>query len=105
MRRSLLPSILLPLLGLGSPLQAEGRVETESDYLQRRAATLNDRIDIAAKAHQLTRKKAARLRLSVRKVQTEAGHLQTVNGTIARADADRMNQTLTDVERILLRQS
>lgn len=104
MRRTLLPSILLPLLCLGAPLQAQGTVETDSDYLQHRAATLKDRIDIAVKEHHLTGKKAAKLRLAVGKVQTEAGHLQTVNGTISRPDADRMNQKLTDVERTLTHQ-
>ncbi len=62
MRRTLLPSILLPLLCLGAPLQAQGTVETDSDYLQHRAATLKDRIDIAVKEHHLTGKKAAKLR-------------------------------------------
>ncbi|MBB4087835.1 hypothetical protein [Sphingomonas carotinifaciens] len=104
MRRTLSPSILLPLLCLGTPLQAQGIVETNSDYLQQRAATLNDRIDIAVREHHLARKQAAKLRLSVSKVRTEAGHLQTVNGTIGRPDADRMNQNLTDVERTLTHQ-
>jgi hypothetical protein len=44
------------------------------------------------------------LRLAVGQVQTQAGHLQTVNGTISRPEADRMNQKLTDVERILTHQ-
>lgn len=104
MRRILLPSILLPLLCLGAPLQAQGTGETDSEYLQQRAATLNDRINIAVKEHHLTRKKATKLHLSVSKVQTEAGHLQTVNGAISRPDADRMNQKLTDVERTLTHQ-
>ncbi len=49
-------------------------------------------------------KQAAALQLSVRKVQTEAGHLQAVNGSIERPDADRMNQKLTDIERVLTHQ-
>lgn len=104
MRRTLLPSIFLPLLFVGAPLQAHGTVQTDSDYLQQRAATLNDRINIAVKEHHLTRKKAAKLHRSVGEVQTESRHLQTVNGTITRPDADRMNQKLTDVERTLTHQ-
>jgi hypothetical protein len=104
MRHTVLPSILLPLLCLAAPLHAQAPLETDSQYLQKRAASLTSRIDMAAKNHHLGRKKAAQLRLSVGKVQTEAGHLQAVNGTIARPDADRMNQSLTDVERILTHQ-
>ena len=104
MRSTLSPSILFPLLCLAAPLQAQATAGTDSDYLQQRAATLNDRIDIAVKEHHLTRKKAAKLHLSVGKVQTEAGHLQTVNGAISRPDADRMNQRLTDVERTMTHQ-
>lgn len=104
MRRTLLPSILLPLLCLAAPLQAQGTVETDSDYLQQRAKTLNERIDVAVRKRDLTRAKAAKLHTAVGKVQKEAGHLQTVNGTIARPDADRMNQKLTDVERTLTHQ-
>ena len=104
MRRTLLPSILLPLLCLAAPLHAQAGIETDSDYLQHRAASLNDRIDTAIRKHQLSRRSGARLRLAVGRVQTEAGHLQTVDGTISRPDADRMNQKLTNVERMLTRQ-
>ncbi len=82
----------------------QGTTGSDSDYLQRRAATLNSRIDGAVRKRSLTRQRAAKLHLAVGQVQTEAGHLQTVNGTIRRPDADRMNQTLTDVERTLTHQ-
>ena len=104
MRRTLSASIFLPLLCLTAPLQAQAAIETDSQYLQQRAASLNNRINMAVKEHRLSRKKAAELRLSVRKVQTEAGRLQAVNGTVSRPDADRMNQSLTDVERIMTNQ-
>lgn len=84
--------------------KARPQIESDGDYLQQRAATLNGRIDSAFRQRHLTRKSADKLRLSVGQVQTEAGHLQTVNGTISRPDADRMNQKLTDVERILTHQ-
>lgn len=83
----------------------QGETGSDSDYLQHRAATLNSRIDGAVRKRSLTRREAAKLHLAVGQVQTEAGHLQTVNGTISRPDADRMNQRLTDVERILTHQS
>jgi hypothetical protein len=104
MRRTLISSFSLSLLCLAAPLQAQSAVGTDSDYLQHRAAELNGRINVAVGKHQVSRRKAAGLRRSVGRVQTEAGHLQTVKGTIDRPDADRMNQTLTDVERALTRQ-
>lgn len=104
MRRTLLPSLLLPFILLASPGHAQTTADTDSEYLQNRAATLNDRIDIAVKDRTLSKRKAARLHLSVGRVQTSAGNLQTRNGTISRADVDRMNQQLTDVERILTHQ-
>lgn len=78
--------------------------ESDRDYLQHRAVTLKDRIDTAVRKRNLTRRQAVNLRLAVGQVQTEAGHLQTVNGTISRPDADRMNQRLTDVERTVTHQ-
>lgn len=88
--------------------EASGRRQdasgSDGEYLQRRAASLNKRIDAADRRHLLTRRDAADLHLAVGQVQTEAGHLQTVNGAVGRADADRMNQRLTDVERLLTRQ-
>ncbi len=104
MRRIGLSWILLPLLWLAAPVHAQEPLQGDSDYLQQRAASLNDRIDIATKEHKLSRKKAAKLHLAVGKVQTEAGNLQTRNGTIRRSDADRMNQELTNVERTLTNQ-
>jgi len=104
MRRTLLPSLLLPLLCLAAPLSAQSATESDSDYLQNRAASLNDRIDLAVKERTLSRKKAAKLHVSVRRVQTEAGNLQTRNGKIERPDMDQMNQQLTDVERALTNQ-
>lgn len=101
--RSPLPLMVLPLLFASATLHAQA-IETDSDYLQNRAASLNGRIDAAVKEHHLSRRKAARLHLSVRQVQTEAGHLQAVEGTVSRPDADRLNQQLTDVERILTHQ-
>ncbi|MBB4618535.1 hypothetical protein [Sphingomonas abaci] len=80
------------------------KIEGDSDYLQHRAVTLNTRIDAAIKGHRLSRQDAVPLRLAVGQVQTEAGHLQAVHGTIHRPDADRMNQRLTDVERALTHQ-
>lgn len=103
MRRVLLVSALLPFLWVGAPAQAQDAATSDADYLQNRAATLNDRIDIAANEHKLSRKKAKSLHLTVGRVQTEAGNLQTRNGTIAPSDVDRMNQKLTDVERALPR--
>ena len=85
-------------------LAVEGATGSDSDYLQRRAATLNNHIDDAVRKRSLTRREAAKLHLAVGQVQTEAGHLQTVNGTISRPDADRMNQRLTNVERTLTHQ-
>lgn len=84
--------------------KARPSIESDSDYLQQRAATVNGRIDRAFRQHHLTRKSADKLRLTVGQVQPETGHLKTVNGTISRPDADRMNQKLTDVERILTHQ-
>ncbi|WP_322965057.1 hypothetical protein [Sphingomonas fuzhouensis] len=104
MRRALLSLILLPSLCVAIPGHAQQAVETDSEYLQHRAASLNDRIDLAVKDHALSRKKAAKLHLSVRQVQTTAGHLQARTGTVSRTDADRLNQQLTDVERILTHQ-
>ena len=49
MRRTLLPSLLLPFILLASPGHAQTTADTDSEYLQNRAATLNDRIDIAVK--------------------------------------------------------
>lgn len=104
MRRTLLTSTLVPLVMLGTPLRAQTSIKTDSDYLQHRAVTLNSRIDAAVKGHHLTRQKALKLHASVRSIQTEAGHLQTVNNTISRTDADRLNQKLTDVERTMIHQ-
>jgi hypothetical protein len=84
--------------------QRNAAIESDSDYLQHRAVTLNSRIDAAVKARRLSRQDAARMHVAVGQVQTEAGHLQAVNGTIRRPDADRMNQRLTDVERTLTHQ-
>ncbi|MEH3121599.1 MAG: hypothetical protein PGN16_06395 [Sphingomonas phyllosphaerae] len=84
--------------------QPQAANESDSDYLQHRAASLNKRIDAAIKGRHATRQEAAKMHLAVGQVQTEAGHLQAVNGTIDRADADRMNQRLTDVERALTHQ-
>jgi hypothetical protein len=103
MRRVLLLSAVLPLLWMGAPAHAQDAATNDADYLQNRAATLNDRIDIAANEHKLSKKKAKSLHLTVGRVQTQAGNLQTRNGTIAPSDVDRMNQTLTDVERALSR--
>lgn len=104
MRRLIAPSILLSLLCVVAPVQAQEPAQNDSDYLQQRSATLNDRIDIAVKDRKLSKRAAAKLHASVGRVQTLAGNLQTRNGTISRADADRMNQQLTDVERTLTRQ-
>ncbi|GHC21520.1 hypothetical protein GCM10010082_11540 [Kushneria pakistanensis] len=104
MRRTLLLSALLPLLLPGMPVHAQQALETDSEYLQHRAASLNERIDVAAKEHSLSRKQADELHLSVEQVQTLAGNLQARNGTISRQDADEMNQRLTDVERTLTHQ-
>lgn len=84
--------------------QRNAAIESDSDYLQHRAVTLNRRIDAAVKGRRLSRQDAAPMRLAIGQVQTEAGHLQAVNGTISRPDADRMNQRLTDVERTLTHQ-
>ncbi len=87
---------------VAAPVQdATGSV---GDYLQHRAASLNSRIDRAVRKRSLTRREAAKLHRALGQVQTEAGHLQTVDGTIGRPDADRMNQRLTDVERVLTHQ-
>ncbi len=99
-----MPSLLIPFLLLAAPGHAQTATETDSEYLQNRATSLNDRIDGAVKDRTLSRRKAARLHLSVGQVQTTAGNLQTRNGTISRPDVDRMNQQLTDVERILTHQ-
>lgn len=104
MRRILAPSVLLSLLCVVSPVQGQDPAQSDSDYLQQRSATLNDRIDIAVKDRKLSKKAGAKLHASVGRVQTLAGNLQTRNGTISRADADRMNQQLTDVERTLTHQ-
>lgn len=96
-------SILLPLFCIAAPFQSRAAIETDSDYLQHRAAGLKGRIDSAVRKHRVSRREGARLRLTVGQVQTEAGHLQAVSGTISRPDADRMNQKLTDVERTLTR--
>lgn len=104
MRRMLFSSILLSSLCLAVPGHAQQAPETDSEYLQHRAVSLNERIDMAVKHHGLSRKKAARLHLSVRQVQTTAGNLQARTGTVSRTDADRLNQQLTDVERILTHQ-
>lgn len=103
MRRALLVSAVLPFLWVGAPAHAQDAETSDADYLQNRAATLNDRIDIAANEHKLSKKKAKSLHLTVGRVQTQAGNLQTRNGTIEPKDVDRMNQTLTDVERALPR--
>lgn len=99
-----LDAVAMQVCGQAAASKARPSIESDSDYLQHRAATLNGRIDNAFRQHRLTRKSADELRLAVGQVQTEAGHLQTVKGTISRPDADRMNQKLTDVERILTRQ-
>ena len=109
MRRILLPSILLPLLVLAAPCQAQSVAnksvaDSDSAYLQERAKSLNGRIDSAVKKHKVSKKKAEKLHLSVRQVQTLAGKLQARDGKISRTDADRMNQQLTDVERTFTNQ-
>ncbi len=104
MRLPLLSSILVPLLCIAAPSHAQHTDRSDSDYLQHRAASLTDRIERAMRQHKLSKQTGASLLLSVRKVQTLAGNLQTRNGTISRPDADSMNQQLTDVERTLTRQ-
>ncbi len=104
MRRVMLSFALLPLLCLTAPVAAQEVNQSDGDYLQDRAASLTNRIDGAVTRHELSKKTGARLRLSVRKVQTRAGNIQTRNGTIGKAEADRMNQQLTDVERTLTHQ-
>ena len=81
--------------------RAKNPHEAESEYLQHRAAALDDRSDIAANQMKLSKKQAAKLLLKVGRVKALAGHLQTTGGEISRSDADEMNQTLTDVERAL----
>ncbi len=102
--RCLIASALLPLLCLAAPLSAQGVNQSDGDYLQQRATSLSDRIDGAVTRHELSRRAGAKLRLSVRRVQTLAGNLQTRKGTIGKEDADRMNQQLTAVERTLTHQ-
>ncbi|ALZ85100.1 hypothetical protein [Pseudomonas oryzihabitans] len=104
MRPLLLPLLLAPAILFGTPAFGQQALETDSDYLQQRAASLNERIDTAVKERQVSKPEAAKLHLAVGQVQTLAGHLQTRNGTISRPDADAMNQKLTDVERILTHQ-
>jgi predicted ATPase with chaperone activity len=101
MRRFMSSALLAAICAIASSTHAQTGQETDSDYLQHRAGILKDRIDIAVADRKLTRKKAAALRLSVGRVQTMAGNLQARRGTIARPDADRLNQQLTDVERAL----
>lgn len=96
--------VALPLLLLAMPLQAQTRTQSDAEYLQERAHGLSGRIATAVRRHHVSRRKGAELQLSVRKVQVEAGHLQAVDGTVGRAEADRMNQSLTDVERTLTHQ-
>lgn len=104
MYRSMFGLAVAPLLLLAPPLHAQANVQTDADYLQNRAHDLSGRIAIAVRKHRLARGKGRELQIAVRKVQTEAGHLRTVQGTVGRADADRMNQSLTDVERTLTNQ-
>lgn len=104
MRPPLLPLLLVPAILFGTPAFGQQALETDSDYLQQRAASLNERIDTAVKERQVSKPEAAKLHLAVGQVQTLVGHLQTRNGTISRPDADAMNQKLTDVERILTHQ-
>jgi len=99
-----LDAVAMQVCGQPGAPKTQASIETDSDYLQHRAATLKRRIDSAVRQRHLTRSGADELRLAVGQVQTEAGHLQMVNGTISRPDADRMNQKLTDVERTLTHQ-
>lgn len=99
-----LSAVLLSLIFVGTCVHAQQALESDSDYLQSRAASLNKRIDAALKAHKVSKKQAADLHLSVGQVQTLAGNLQTRHGTISRQEADEMNQTLTNVERTLTHQ-
>ena len=104
MRSKRLSAVLLPLIFAATCVHAQQALESDSDYLQSRAASLNKRIDGALKAHKVSKKQAADLHLSVGQVQTLAGNLQTRHGTISRQEADEMNQTLTNVERTLTHQ-
>ena len=104
MRHLLLPLLLAPAILLSSPAFGQQALETDSDYLQHRAASLSERINLAVKGHQVSKQQAARLQMAVSQVQTRAGHLQARDGTISRPDADAMNQKLTDVERTLTHQ-
>lgn len=99
-----LDAVAMQLCKPAASASKQGVNESDSEYLQQRAASLNNRIDSALRGRHVTQNDAERLHLSVGEVQTEAGHLQTVNGTISRPDADRMNQKLTDVERLLTQQ-
>lgn len=104
MRFKLLPLTLISLFFLGNHVLAQQTLESDSDYLQNRAALLNKQINFAVKKHKLSKKQAAELHVSVGQVQTLAGNLQARHGTISRRDADAMNQTLTNVERALTHQ-
>lgn len=104
MRSTLLLPVLLSLLFLGTTANAQQASESDSDYLQNRAASLNERIDTAVKHRQVSKKQATKLHLSVGQVQTLAGNLQARHGAISRQEADEMNQTLTNVERTLTHQ-
>ncbi|MFS0826666.1 hypothetical protein [Pseudomonas phoenicis] len=101
MFKTLMPATLLALCCLALPACTQDKLQSDSDYLQDRAASLNLWIDKQARANALTQQQAEELRLSVGQVQTRAGNLQARNGTITRAQADALNQTLTDVERAL----
>lgn len=99
-----LDAVAMQVCGRGTAIHSKAGMSGDSKYLQDRAATLDRRIEVAARRRELARRDATTLRLAVRQVQTEAGHLQAVNGNIGRLDADRMNQKLTNVERILTHQ-
>jgi len=96
----ILPSLLL----FAVPVSAQTATETDSEYLQNRAKSLNDRIDVTERSGSLSKRRAANLHVSVGRVQTDVGKLQNRDGMIDRQAMDRMNQQLTDVERTLTHQ-
>lgn len=101
MLKALMPATLLTLCCLALPACTHDAPQSDSDYLQERAASLNLWIEKQARANALSPQQAERLHVSVGEVQTGAGNLQARNGTITRTEADALNQTLTDVEREL----
>lgn len=104
MKKFIAACFILPLILVSVCAFAQEKIESDSDYLQHRAAQLYSRIDVAVRKHSVSDRKGQELQLAVGKVQTVAGNLQARNGVITRAEADRLNQQLTDVERSLTNQ-